>query len=161
MSDYINPRPDKLGFKAQSEFDGKRVPMMVAPEVAKRLNALLMTPYFMGTGIGYSAFIDRAIDVFEREIVLSSRFVEDERTRPGCTAKIHHGPGHQSSTRCHVKGEHEVHEAYYGGHNEYAVWKDGSYLRSLAAAGITEIPSWVNEGTAMSGYFDEAPEEEG
>lgn len=158
MSDYINPRPDKLGFKAQSEFDGKRVPMMVAPEVAKRLNALLMTPYFMGTGIGYSAFIDRAIDVFEAEVDVSSRFVADAKTRPGCTAAIHHGSGHQSSTRCYVKGPHTEHEAVYGSHNQYATWTDGSYLRALEAAGVEKIPSWVDEGTAMSGYFDEPPQ---
>lgn len=31
---------------------------------------------------------------------------------PPCTARMWHGPGHQSSTRCTVKGAHAVHEVF-------------------------------------------------
>lgn len=54
-----------------------------------------------------------------------------------CKVVIHHGPGHQSRTHCHVKGEHEVHEAVYGSMQEHATWRGGD---------------------VFSGFFDEAPE---
>lgn len=74
-----------------------------------------------------------------------------------CTATLHHGPGHQSRTRCEVTGEHEWHRAHYDG-GQLAEWQDGSYIEELAASGIP-APDWVNEGTAMTGFFDEPPKE--
>lgn len=57
-----------------------------------------------------------------------------------CKAKIYHGPGHQSSTRCHnTKKYHKVHGAYYGSYDLYACW--------------------TNQ-VVFSGYFDEAPQSE-
>lgn len=56
------------GFRPRALYSDDRVPMMVAPEVRKRLNALLLTPAFMGTGVGYSAFIDRACEHAETAI---------------------------------------------------------------------------------------------
>lgn len=53
-----------------------------------------------------------------------------------CQVKIWHGPGHQSSTRCTVKGPHEIHETIYGSHNQYAEWKGDD---------------------VHSGFFDEPP----
>jgi hypothetical protein len=73
-----------------------------------------------------------------------------------CDAVIYHGPGHQSRTRCRVKGPHTVHEAVYGD-SQFAQWTDGQYLRSLKAAGV-DPPSWVTEKVAMTGYFDEPPQ---
>lgn len=73
-----------------------------------------------------------------------------------CPAEIHHGPGHQSCTPCRVKGEHEIHEAVYGG-STLAQWRDGQYADQLRERDIS-IPDWVNEGTAMTGFFDEPPE---
>lgn len=58
-----------------------------------------------------------------------------------CTAKIWHGPGHQSSTTCTVGGEHEVHEAVYGEFNQFARWRtraDGKH--------------------SFTGVFDEPPQ---
>ena len=39
-----------------------------------------------------------------------------------CDAKIWHGSGHQSRTKCHLTREHIIHEAYYGAHNQLARW---------------------------------------
>lgn len=56
-----------------------------------------------------------------------------------CTAKIYHGPGHQSRTCCHnTKKYHKIHEAYYGSHRQYAVWQGQK---------------------VCSGFFDEPPQE--
>jgi hypothetical protein len=38
-----------------------------------------------------------------------------------CHAEIRHGPGHQSRTRCGLKGPHEVHFAVYMG--QEATWR--------------------------------------
>lgn len=61
--------------------------------------------------------------------------VKDE----GCHAVIYHGPGHQSSTRCRVKGEH-IHEAVYGEFSQFAEWTDPDEI--------------------CSGFFDEPPRPE-
>lgn len=53
-----------------------------------------------------------------------------------CVARIHHGPGHQSTTECRLKGPHVKHEAVYGSERSFAEWY-----------------GW----DIMSGYFDEAP----
>ena len=53
-----------------------------------------------------------------------------------CGAIIWHGPGHQSVGRCDVKGSHRQHHTS-GPRNEYY---------------------WSGK-TAMSGFFDESPEE--
>lgn len=75
-----------------------------------------------------------------------------------CTAKLHHGLGHQSTAKCDVVGPHVVHHCRFGA-NRVAYWRDGQYIAKLKEAGI-EIPKSVNEGTMMTGYFDEPPEEE-
>lgn len=38
-----------------------------------------------------------------------------------CDAEVRHGPGHQSRTKCELKGEHEVHRAVYMGTE--ATWR--------------------------------------
>jgi hypothetical protein len=57
----------------------------------------------------------------------------DTRT---CQAVLFHGPGHQSTARCEATGAHDVHHAVYVG--QYAEW-----------TGME----------AMTGYFNEPPEE--
>lgn len=47
--------------------------MNVAPEVRKRLNDLLTSEFFMGSAVGYSAFIDRACEAAETAIAQASR----------------------------------------------------------------------------------------
>jgi len=60
---------------------------------------------------------------------------------PGpCEARIWHGPGHQSSTRCRLRGQHEEHEAVYGEFSQFATWRDQP-----------------DGKLTFSGYFDEAP----
>jgi hypothetical protein len=54
-----------------------------------------------------------------------------------CPAELHHGPGHQSTTLCAVRGAHEAHEAEVMGRT--ARWR-----------GMT----------ATSGFFDELPDED-
>ncbi len=54
-----------------------------------------------------------------------------------CQAVIHHGPGHQSSTKCQVSGPHQVHEARYGSFDQLARWEGDKIF---------------------SGAFDEPPE---
>lgn len=44
---------------------------------------------------------------------------------PQCEARIWHGPGHQSATRCTVKGKHEIHECEYGQFDQLARWIGG------------------------------------
>lgn len=46
----------------------ERVPINVEPEVRERLCTLLMRPEFRGTGVGYSAFINRACELSETTI---------------------------------------------------------------------------------------------
>ncbi len=55
-----------------------------------------------------------------------------------CSAIICHGPGHQSKTKCYIRGEHEIHETRYGSCDQLARWK-GSKV--------------------FSGYFDESPDD--
>jgi hypothetical protein len=62
---------------------------------------------------------------------------------PPCQAFLFHGPGHQSSTRCRLTGEHDMHEAEY--HGDVARW------------------SGVDEHHGISrctGFFDEPPRED-
>ena len=60
-----------------------------------------------------------------------------DRKRQGqCTARIHHGPGHQSATYCNQVGKHTFHTAVYGSDREEAEWKGKDIC---------------------SGYFDEPP----
>lgn len=40
----------------------------------------------------------------------------------GCHAVIFHGPGHQSTSRCRLTGEHERHETIYGSSQTLARW---------------------------------------
>ena len=41
-----------------------------------------------------------------------------------CSAKIYHGPGHQSKARCYItKRGHKIHETYYGSARQYAQWR--------------------------------------
>jgi hypothetical protein len=56
-----------------------------------------------------------------------------------CPVGIHHGPGHQSTTKCNVEGSHEIHETFYGSYGQYASWKGGD---------------------VFTGYFDEPPDED-
>lgn len=63
---------------------------------------------------------------------------EKELKEKECNAVICHGPGHQSKTRCCLTGDHEIHEARYGNHDQLARWKGDK---------------------VFSGYFDEPPEE--
>lgn len=84
----------------------------------------------------------------------------DHTARPvleRCFAVLHHGPGHQSKTFCRLLGDHEIHEAVYGD-DTVAHWRNGSYKNELIAREIP-VPSWVNDGTAMTGFFDEPPDE--
>lgn len=57
---------------------------------------------------------------------------------PRCEALIWHGPGHQSRTRCYLKGKHEIHETRYGRYDQIARWKGDK---------------------ALSGFADEPPDE--
>ena len=56
-----------------------------------------------------------------------SKLVADSLPKPEalvpCHAVIHHGPGHQSTTHCRLTGKHNMHEAYYGSHEQFARWK--------------------------------------
>jgi len=54
-----------------------------------------------------------------------------------CDAVLCHGPGHQSQTKCHLKGKHDVHEARYGCYDLGMRWRGKE---------------------ACTGYFDEPKE---
>lgn len=77
-----------------------------------------------------------------------------------CQAKLHHGPGHQSTTECEVRGPHTMHVVHYNG-GQRATWTDGHYLRDLAESDI-KITTLMRkyEKDAMTGFNDEPPEEE-
>lgn len=47
--------------------DGRRECIRIHPDVRERLRRLLYSPAFEGTGVGYSAFIDRACEAAETE----------------------------------------------------------------------------------------------
>jgi hypothetical protein len=55
------------GHRPRPTFTPDREPIMIAPEVRARLNSLLYSEVFAGTGVGYSAFIDRACEAAETE----------------------------------------------------------------------------------------------
>ena len=61
-----------LALRAEYEehvgYSKERVPLMIAPEVRERLNNVLYSPAFMGTGVGFSAFIDHACAEAERKM---------------------------------------------------------------------------------------------
>lgn len=60
----------------------------------------------------------------------------EELFMPACEGVVNHGPGHQSKSRCTLKGEHEYHHATNG----YSAW---------------EWP--VSEGLNLTtGYFDDS-----
>ena len=61
------------GHRPRRFFSDERVPLNVAPEVRDRLNALLYSEAFMGTGVGFSAFIDRACEAAETEFAQKGR----------------------------------------------------------------------------------------
>ena len=48
-----------------------------------------------------------------------------------CPSIIRHGPGHQSTTHCHLTGKHIIHEAYYGSYREFAQWKGDQNIIKL------------------------------
>lgn len=77
-----------------------------------------------------------------------------------CTARLSHGPGHQSSTPCDVEGEHDVHHCIYGSHSQEATWRTGEYTDKLRAQGIDFSPKSYPEDMGMTGFFDEPPEAE-
>lgn len=76
-----------------------------------------------------------------------------------CTAHLYHGPGHQSRSRCEVKGPHDVHMTHYHG-GQRATWRDGSYTDKLRAGNISFDPESYPENMGMTGFFDEPPEDE-
>lgn len=76
-------------------------------------------------------------DLFSQEGRGVARIVI-EVERPPCQAVIHHGPGHQSTTRCMVKGQHAIHEACYGPDFQLARWQGDS---------------------VSTGFFDEPPDD--
>jgi hypothetical protein len=53
-----------------------------------------------------------------------------------CDAVLWHGPGHQSRTKCRIKGPHTIHRAVYGSGRQQAEWCGDE---------------------AMTGFFDEPP----
>lgn len=55
----------------------------------------------------------------------------------GCQAELWHGPGHQSTAHCQIKGKHVVHGAEYGCYEQYMEWRGKK---------------------ACTGYFDEPTE---
>ena len=55
------------GHKPRHHFSDARVHIRIAPEVRDRLSELLYSPAFMGSGVGYSAFINRACEAAETE----------------------------------------------------------------------------------------------
>ena len=43
-----------------------------------------------------------------------------------CEAICYHGSGHQSSTRCQIRGPHDIHECCYGSYEQTARWRGKS-----------------------------------
>lgn len=56
------------GTRPRDMYSNERVPIEIAPEVRERLSNLLNSPALAGTGVGYTAFIDRACEIAETEI---------------------------------------------------------------------------------------------
>ena len=69
------------------------------------------------------------------ETILRENFTQ-KTDGPECKALIFHGPGHQSRTRCRLKGPHTIHQASYGSSDQLAHWEGDK---------------------GFSGYFDEPP----
>jgi hypothetical protein len=62
------PIPLITGYRPRSSYSEEWVPLHIAPEVRERLNNLLYSDHFMGTGVGFTQFIDRACEAAETEI---------------------------------------------------------------------------------------------
>jgi len=58
-----------------------------------------------------------------------------------CDEFIWHGPGHQSRTRCRLKGDHDVHEAIYGEFQTYAKWRSKPDGRATFSGVFDEPPT--------------------
>lgn len=79
--------------------------------------------------------IDEANAVIEFDRWLTERFFVRPKG-PKCDAVLHHGPGHQSTTKCERVGKHEVHMCLYGRYERVALWTGDE---------------------ACTGFFDEPP----
>src|SRR5256885_3979689 len=89
----------------------------------------------LGSGNAGSSHLDIRHAVKVRDAL--SEFIdanEEHLPDESCHAKIFHGPGHQSTTNCELKGEHDVHEAHVQGVR--LLWRG-------------------DEG--ITGFFDESP----
>ena len=69
MDNYCTT-PLLSGLKLSQHFSSERVPIYIAPEVRERLSALLYSGAYMGRGVAYSAFIDRACEAAESEYAM-------------------------------------------------------------------------------------------
>lgn len=137
------------------------------PKVGQRVELVALNDPYTKIPVGMRGtvrFVDDAATVhveWDNKAKLGLCYDDGDRFKlidDSCTAKLHHGPGHQSSTKCDVVGPHDEHHCRFGRHNEDAYWKSGVYIAKLREMGIA-IPSYVDEGTMMTGAFDEPPEE--
>ena len=71
-----------------------------------------------------------------RSVTLS---LEEDHVR--CDAVLHHGPGHQSTSKCIHSGPHEIHEVDYGGRGDVAEWRGPE-----AFTGHNDEPPQVEDG---------------
>lgn len=60
----------------------------------------------------------------------------DTEKLKSCEAVLWHGNGHQSRTKCQLKGKHTLHHTVYGCYDQEASWKGKE---------------------ACTGFFDESP----
>ena len=72
-----------------------------------------------------------------------------------CTAVIHHGRGHQSSTACRLRGPHTVHFAVYGNYDQEARWTGDNACTGYHDDPPSESPeqerAWYAEQEARGG----------
>ena len=69
-----------------------------------------------------------------------------------CPVRIHHGPGHQSTTYCQVSEPHEIHKASFGSYGETASWVGGDIFSDYFDEGFDyedkdNLPTYVSDAS--------------
>jgi hypothetical protein len=72
---------------------------------------------------GWCSKDDHGVIIFPKEGCHKCKEEKKRKKNGLCCARLHHGPGHCSSTYCQNMGPHKVHSAIYGCYDQEMEWK--------------------------------------
>lgn len=93
---------------------------------------------YIGSRISFEDRVDLIKAVLNKALEEHGSQLRNAEPLEPCEAVIWHGPGHQSKTKCQMRGAHEIHRTLYGSGQILARWKGDE---------------------THSGFFDEPPED--